>query len=80
MTFKNLSVKRLFGWVVAGLFLFDGCYYPFPVPYHQTDGDIAGRGYNAAMCVVLAFSADADIWKTPVLVYFLLVPNPRPHD
>ena len=21
MTFKNLSVKRLFGWVVAGLFL-----------------------------------------------------------
>lgn len=28
----------------------------------------------------LAFSADADIWKTIVRIYFCFVPNSRPHD
>ena len=80
MTFKNLSVKRLFGWIVAGLFL-SMAVITLSLFFITKQTAVLLTGGVLLLCALIwLFSADADIWKTIVRIYFCFVPNSRPHD
>ena len=70
MIFKNLSVKRLFGLIVGGLFLSMAVItlYLFFITKQMA---VLLTGSVLLLCALIwFFSADADIRKTIVRIYF----------
>ena len=69
MKYKNLSVKKMFGWVALGLILSMSGITIAMFLVTKTDDSSADRWGIAAVCICRNFRIDAGVWKAAVAVY-----------